>query len=342
MLDISYKINNNNQLISTTTNIQNKKTNNRQYTVPLSSPKSPQKSLENKNISQSLLPIYLNQKTFFPFFSTNIQQKPKLCAKLSDKIKNIKQNENKQLNGYFEEEEERIRRFSIADLAEAALRHQRHQKQLYRSVAVIECCQQQNNQQKCPTANFYIKCLCKENKIKINKTKNTFSSLSRGPSLLRHRRRLFSQYQQKRNCSSSGTHPRPSSRNSGSFFSSTEEKCNGDLTQPSSILVNSSGGGCNYINNNCLSTTLPPLNNEINTKSLEWSPTIEEKILNKKTDQTNILQQRQQQILRRRQSGYGISITTESQAKMRCKLRKLYFLKRNKICDLSLALAIIG
>jgi hypothetical protein len=27
---------------------------------------------------------------------------------------------------------------------------------------------------------------------------------------------------------------------------------------------------------------------------------------------------------------------------MRCKLRKLYFLKRNKICDLSLALAIIG
>ena len=41
-------------------------------------------------------------------------------------------------------------------------------------------------------------------------------------------------------------------------------------------------------------------------------------------------------------SNFSFKFLSESQAKMRCKLRKLYFLKRNKICDLSLALAIIG
>ncbi|CAK5027277.1 unnamed protein product [Meloidogyne enterolobii] len=245
MLDISYKLNENLQLMTTTKTTTNSPSppppppqsttsiKNRQYTwgyivvtVPFSSPKL---FLENKNIlSQS---ISLNQKTFFPFLSTNIaQQKPKLTAKLSDKIiKNKKQNEK---GGEEEEEEEEvIRRFSIADLAEAALRHQRYQKQLFRSAAVIECCQQQNNQQECPTANFY-KCFCEENKLKTNNLPSTFSSpLSRGHSLLRQRRRLFSQYQQKRNCSSSGTHPRPSSRNSGSFFSSTG-------------FLSGEGGGC--------------------------------------------------------------------------------------------------
>lgn len=44
----------------------------------------------------------------------------------------------------------------------------------------------------------------------------------------------------------------------------------------------------------------------------------------------------------RRQSGYGIAISSDSTAKMRCRQRKLLFLKRNKICDLSLALAIVG
>ncbi|CAK5073005.1 unnamed protein product [Meloidogyne enterolobii] len=323
MLDISYKLNENLQLMTTTKTTTNSppppppqpstsSIKNRQYTVPFSSPKL---FLENKNLlSQS---ISLNQKTFFPFLSTNItqQRKPKLTAKLSDKIiKNKKQNEK---DGEEEEgDEEVIRRFSIADLAEAALRHQRYQKQLFRSAAVIECCQQQNNQQECPTANFY-KCFCEENKLKTNNLPSTFSSpLSRGHSLLRQRRRLFSQYQQKRNCSSSGTHPRPSSRNSGSFFSSTEERCNGDLTQPpSSILVNSSGGVCEGNNNNYLLSTTTELNLP---KSLEWSPTIEEEILNKNSNladpqqQTNLLllQQKQQQILRRRQSGYGISITT--------------------------------
>uniref|UniRef100_A0A915EX76 Calmodulin-binding domain-containing protein n=1 Tax=Ditylenchus dipsaci TaxID=166011 RepID=A0A915EX76_9BILA len=46
--------------------------------------------------------------------------------------------------------------------------------------------------------------------------------------------------------------------------------------------------------------------------------------------------------IRRRQSGYGISITSESTAKMRCKMRKHYFLKRNKVCDLSLLLGLVG
>uniref|UniRef100_A0A914VBW7 Calmodulin-binding domain-containing protein n=2 Tax=Plectus sambesii TaxID=2011161 RepID=A0A914VBW7_9BILA len=44
----------------------------------------------------------------------------------------------------------------------------------------------------------------------------------------------------------------------------------------------------------------------------------------------------------RRQSGYGIAISSDSTAKMRCRQRKLLFIKRNKICDLSLALAIVG
>ncbi|KAK0410020.1 hypothetical protein QR680_004899 [Steinernema hermaphroditum] len=47
-------------------------------------------------------------------------------------------------------------------------------------------------------------------------------------------------------------------------------------------------------------------------------------------------------VVRRRQSGYGIAITSESTAKMRCRQRKQLFVKRNKICDLSLLLAVLG
>uniref|UniRef100_A0A914DB36 Calmodulin-binding domain-containing protein n=1 Tax=Acrobeloides nanus TaxID=290746 RepID=A0A914DB36_9BILA len=48
------------------------------------------------------------------------------------------------------------------------------------------------------------------------------------------------------------------------------------------------------------------------------------------------------QVIRRRQSGYGISITSDSTAKMRCRQRKQLFIKRNKVCDFSLLLAFIG
>ncbi|CAJ0939410.1 unnamed protein product, partial [Mesorhabditis belari] len=47
-------------------------------------------------------------------------------------------------------------------------------------------------------------------------------------------------------------------------------------------------------------------------------------------------------VIRRRQSGYGIAISSESTAKMRCRMRKLLFIRRNKICDLCLILAIAG
>nr|CAD2168079.1 unnamed protein product [Meloidogyne enterolobii] len=131
---------------------------------------------------------------------------------------------------------------------------------------------------------------------------------------------------------------------------SLEERCNGDLTQPppSSILVNSSAGVCEGNNNNYLLSTT-----ELNLpKSLEWSPTIEEEILNKNSNladpqqQTNLLllQQKQQQILRRRQSGYGISITTESQAKMRCKLQltALKIVTKNSLPSLFLRSACVA
>uniref|UniRef100_A0A914N5K1 Potassium channel domain-containing protein n=1 Tax=Meloidogyne incognita TaxID=6306 RepID=A0A914N5K1_MELIC len=131
---------------------------------------------------------------------------------------------------------------------------------------------------------------------------------------------------------------------------SLEERCNGDLTQPppSSILVNSSAGVCEGNNNNYLLSTT-----ELNLpKSLEWSPTIEEEILNKNSNladpqqQTNLLllQQKQQQILRRRQSGYGISITTESQAKMRCKLQltALKIVSKNSLPSLFLRSACVA
>ncbi|CAK5023057.1 unnamed protein product [Meloidogyne enterolobii] len=131
---------------------------------------------------------------------------------------------------------------------------------------------------------------------------------------------------------------------------SLEERCNGDLTQPpSSILVNSSGGVCEGNNNNYLLSTTTELNLP---KSLEWSPTIEEEILNKNSNladpqqQTNLLllQQKQQQILRRRQSGYGISITTESQAKMRCKLQltALKIVSKNSLPSLFLRSACVA
>lgn len=47
-------------------------------------------------------------------------------------------------------------------------------------------------------------------------------------------------------------------------------------------------------------------------------------------------------VIRRRQSGYGIAISSDSTAKMRCRMRKQLFIKRNKVCDLSLALALAG
>uniref|UniRef100_A0A8R1HLS8 CaMBD domain-containing protein n=1 Tax=Caenorhabditis japonica TaxID=281687 RepID=A0A8R1HLS8_CAEJA len=46
--------------------------------------------------------------------------------------------------------------------------------------------------------------------------------------------------------------------------------------------------------------------------------------------------------LRRRQSGYGITISSDSTAKMRCRLRKQLFIRRNKVCDISLFLAVVG
>ena len=88
------------------------------------------------------------------------------------------------------------------------------------------------------------------------------------------------------------------------------------------MVVSSAGGiGSGYIGNNCMSTPPPPpLTTGLNTKSLEWCPTIDERNYSPKKrtstttttteqQQTNLLQQKQQ-ILRRRQSGYGISITT--------------------------------
>ncbi|KAF8382907.1 kcnl-1 [Pristionchus pacificus] len=44
----------------------------------------------------------------------------------------------------------------------------------------------------------------------------------------------------------------------------------------------------------------------------------------------------------RRRSRYGISISSDSTAKMRCRQRKQLFVTRNKVCDLSLLLAIAG
>ncbi|PIO64391.1 hypothetical protein TELCIR_13982, partial [Teladorsagia circumcincta] len=46
--------------------------------------------------------------------------------------------------------------------------------------------------------------------------------------------------------------------------------------------------------------------------------------------------------VRRRQSGYAISISSDSTAKMRCRMRKQLFIQRNKVCDFSLILAIAG
>ncbi|GMT12436.1 hypothetical protein PFISCL1PPCAC_3733, partial [Pristionchus fissidentatus] len=44
----------------------------------------------------------------------------------------------------------------------------------------------------------------------------------------------------------------------------------------------------------------------------------------------------------RRRSRYGITISSDSTAKMRCRQRKQLFVTRNKVCDLSLLLAIAG
>uniref|UniRef100_A0A0N5BGH9 CaMBD domain-containing protein n=1 Tax=Strongyloides papillosus TaxID=174720 RepID=A0A0N5BGH9_STREA len=46
--------------------------------------------------------------------------------------------------------------------------------------------------------------------------------------------------------------------------------------------------------------------------------------------------------VKRRKSGYGIAITSDSTAKMRFRHRKLLFEKRNHVCDLSLVLALVG
>ncbi|CAG9539076.1 unnamed protein product [Cercopithifilaria johnstoni] len=47
-------------------------------------------------------------------------------------------------------------------------------------------------------------------------------------------------------------------------------------------------------------------------------------------------------VVKRRQSGYGIAISSDSTAKMRCRLRKQLFIKRNKICQISLAFGLAG
>ncbi|VIO99578.1 Uncharacterized protein BM_BM1789 [Brugia malayi] len=47
-------------------------------------------------------------------------------------------------------------------------------------------------------------------------------------------------------------------------------------------------------------------------------------------------------VIRRRRSGYGIAISSDSTAKMRCRLRKQLFIKRNKICEISLAFGLAG
>lgn len=47
-------------------------------------------------------------------------------------------------------------------------------------------------------------------------------------------------------------------------------------------------------------------------------------------------------VIRRRQSGYGIAISSDSTAKMRCRLRKQLFSTRNKVCEVSLALGLAG
>uniref|UniRef100_A0A0N4ZDJ3 CaMBD domain-containing protein n=1 Tax=Parastrongyloides trichosuri TaxID=131310 RepID=A0A0N4ZDJ3_PARTI len=46
--------------------------------------------------------------------------------------------------------------------------------------------------------------------------------------------------------------------------------------------------------------------------------------------------------VKRRKSGYGIAITSDSTAKMRFRHRKILFEKRNHVCDLSLVLALVG
>uniref|UniRef100_A0A8R1U0A6 CaMBD domain-containing protein n=2 Tax=Onchocerca TaxID=6281 RepID=A0A8R1U0A6_ONCVO len=47
-------------------------------------------------------------------------------------------------------------------------------------------------------------------------------------------------------------------------------------------------------------------------------------------------------LVRRRRSGYGIAISSDSTAKMRCRLRKQLFIKRNRICEISLAFGLAG
>ncbi|KAM3716499.1 Small conductance calcium-activated potassium channel-like protein [Dirofilaria immitis] len=47
-------------------------------------------------------------------------------------------------------------------------------------------------------------------------------------------------------------------------------------------------------------------------------------------------------VITRRRSGYGIAISSDSTAKMRCRLRKQLFTKRNKICEISLAFGLAG
>ncbi|CAI2352538.1 unnamed protein product [Caenorhabditis sp. 36 PRJEB53466] len=57
---------------------------------------------------------------------------------------------------------------------------------------------------------------------------------------------------------------------------------------------------------------------------------------------TGGLTPRKMPAFRRRQSGYGIAISSDSTAKMRCRLRKQLFIRRNKVCDISLFLAVVG
>uniref|UniRef100_A0A914HGU5 Calmodulin-binding domain-containing protein n=1 Tax=Globodera rostochiensis TaxID=31243 RepID=A0A914HGU5_GLORO len=185
-----------------------------------------------------------------------------------------------------------LRRFTVADVAETALRQRRvrrrdHEK-FWRSF------------DKCVDFSY---------------------SLSRDPSSLKlrklrdsRRRRTLSQHHQQIQQHCQGRRMADTA---------TDERCNGELLQ-------SSGGGFRGI---VYGTA----------KSLEWNLADDGPSKRKtSTLQQQLAASATHRQVRRRQSGYGISITTESQAKMRCKMRKLYFVKRNKNCDFSLALAIVG
>ncbi|KAL3113447.1 hypothetical protein niasHT_013557 [Heterodera trifolii] len=179
-----------------------------------------------------------------------------------------------------------LRRFSVADLAEAALRQRRAERGDNRKFW----------QSFDRHAEFCFSLSRETSSLKLRKLCNN------------RRRRTLSHHQQQRM----------------EVNTRKDERCNGDLQL--------TGGGLRSVVFD-------------KAKSLEWNLAAEEAPA--KRNKTCALQQQvassaTHRQIRRRQSGYGISITTESQAKMRCKMRKIYFVKRNKNCDFSLALAIVG